>query len=235
MSYIHPVHPTKAQDDQVDLSVRDRKLRSRTLKLADGVTELPDRIVYKLSYQTEGHTSEGPLFSRFLGQFGIIDMVGFHTCGQDEPFGNTEYLIQNASFWDFSQSQGKTGVPIPIPEKRYLQCTAMSFECLPLLDTLDKETGIPTPTELLETILHAMIGEYFILHIYSISCCQVTITCFLMVSCTETSVTEISSASGSRSNALEVSPRMCGSYILFLFVLSCVNATTGLDPCSDST
>ena len=121
--------------------------------LADGVTALPDRIVYKLSYQTEGHTFEGQLFSRFLSQFGIIDVVGFQTCGPEEPFGSTEYLIRNGSFWNFNQGMSGT------PEKRFLHCTAMSLECLPLLDTSDKEAGIPTPAELLETILHAMIGK----------------------------------------------------------------------------
>ncbi len=141
-----PVHTTGAQDNPVNL-------RSRTLMLAGGVTQLPDRIVYKLSYQTEGHTFEGPLFSGFLGQFGIVDVVGFQLCAPEEPFGNTEYLIRNGSLWNFTQ--GVTGTP----EKRRLHCTAMSFECLPLLDTSDKEAGIPTPTELLETILHAMIGK----------------------------------------------------------------------------
>jgi hypothetical protein len=125
------------------------------LTLADGVSELPDQIVYKLFYQTEGHMSEGPLLSRFLGQFGIIDVVGFHISGPEEPFGNTKQLIRNASFWNFSRREGETG----IPEKRYLQCTAMSFECVPLLNISDKEAGIPTPAELLETILHAMIGK----------------------------------------------------------------------------
>jgi hypothetical protein len=123
--------------------------------------------VYKLSYQTEGHTFEGRLFSRFLGQFGIIDVVGFYVCGPEEPFGNTEYLIRNASFWNYSQDATAIGTP----EKRYLQCTAMSFECLPLLDISDKENGIPTPAELLETILHAMIGKCLILYIHLISCC----------------------------------------------------------------
>ena len=128
------------------------------------MTELPDRIVYKLSYQTEGHTFEGPLFSGFLGQFGIVDVVGFQICGPEEPFGNTEYLIRNGSFWNVIQAQGATGTP----KKRHVHCTAMSFEGLPLLDTSDKEAGIPTPAELLETILHAMIGESgFIPHIFS--------------------------------------------------------------------
>jgi hypothetical protein len=109
--------------------------------------------VYKLSYQAEGHTSEGQLFSAFRDQFGIIDVVGFHICGQEEPFGNTESLIRNGSFWDFKQGGSGT------PEKRYLHCIAMSFECLPLLDPSNEEAGIPSPTELVETILHAMIGK----------------------------------------------------------------------------
>src|SRR5580693_254596 len=103
-------------------------------------------MVYKLSYQTERHASEGPLFSAFLGEFGIIDVVGFQSCGQEEPFGNTEYLVRNGSFWDFI-IKGETRTT----EKRYLHCTAMSFECMPLLDTSDKESGIPTPAELVET------------------------------------------------------------------------------------
>jgi hypothetical protein len=158
-SCMYSVCTTGDQDNPVNL-------RSRKLVLANGVTELPNQIAYKLTYQTEGHTLEGPLLSRFFGQFGIIDMVGSHACSPEEPFGNTEYLIRNASFWDFSQFEGETG----IPEKRYLQCTAMSFECLPLLDALDKETGIPTPAELVETNLHAMFGKCFIPLAYLISC-----------------------------------------------------------------
>jgi hypothetical protein len=121
------------------------------------MTTLPDQMVYKLSYQTEGHSFEGPLFSAFLGEFGIIDIVGFKICGQEEPFGNTEYLVRNGSFWNFNKSE--SGALSGAPEKRYLHCTAMSFECLPLLDISDKETGIPPPAELVETILHAMIGK----------------------------------------------------------------------------
>ncbi|KAH9049345.1 hypothetical protein EDB84DRAFT_1556202 [Lactarius hengduanensis] len=36
----------------------------------------------------------------------------------------------------------------------------MALEGLPLLDISDRETGIPTPAELMETILHSMIGHY---------------------------------------------------------------------------
>ena len=181
--------------------------------LADGVTTLPDQMVYKLSYQTEGHTFEGHLFSMFLGQFGIIDVVGFHICDPEEPFGSTEYLVRNGSFWNFTQGASGT------PEKRYLHCTAMSLECIPLLDNSDKEAGIPTPAELLGTILHAMIGKPgFIPHLSNLMLfpIQVTIICFLVACCTETSVTAISSGSGSRSNAPGVAPWMCKSYILTL-------------------
>ena len=145
-SRVHPVHTPGSRDNLVGL-------QSRTLILADLVTALPDRIVYKLSYQTEGHTFEGALFSKFFGQFGIIDVVGFQKCGSEEPFCSTEYLIRNEEFWGFNQ--GGSGVP----EKRLLHCTAMSLECLRLLDMSNEEVGIPTPVELLETILHAMIGE----------------------------------------------------------------------------
>ncbi|KAI9447959.1 hypothetical protein H4582DRAFT_44012 [Lactarius indigo] len=36
----------------------------------------------------------------------------------------------------------------------------MALEGLPFLDTSDEEVGIPTPAELLESILHATIGHY---------------------------------------------------------------------------
>ena len=114
LSVMGSVHTTGSQDNPVNL-------RSRTLELANGVTELPDRMVYKLSYQAEGHIFEGPLFSQFLGQFGIVDVVWFQICDPEEPFGNTGYLIRNGSFWNFTQGQGVAGTP----EKRHLHCTAM--------------------------------------------------------------------------------------------------------------
>jgi hypothetical protein len=86
------------------------------------VTELPDQIAYKLTYQTEGHTSEGPLLSRFLGQFGIIDMVGSRACGPEEPFGNTEYLFFFFFFFG----------PIYIPEYKPETKPGRSYELLHL-------------------------------------------------------------------------------------------------------
>ncbi len=44
---------------------------------------------------------------------------------------------------------------------RLLHCTVMSLEGLSLDSLLPNEVaGTPTPAELVETILHAMIGEY---------------------------------------------------------------------------
>ncbi|KAH9044430.1 hypothetical protein EDB85DRAFT_457573 [Lactarius pseudohatsudake] len=42
-------------------------LQSRELTLIDGISQLPEKLVYKLSYQTEGRRSEGTLFSPFFG------------------------------------------------------------------------------------------------------------------------------------------------------------------------
>ncbi|KAH9026021.1 hypothetical protein EDB84DRAFT_1611629 [Lactarius hengduanensis] len=129
--------------------------RSRWLTLPDGVTELPEEMVYKLSYQTEGHSPEGNLLSGSLGQFGIVDIVGSYICtSEDAPFGSTAHHVRNSTFWRLSDQSVERS-----PDNRYLHCTAMPLEGLPLLYTSDIEAGIPSPVELLESILHAMIGE----------------------------------------------------------------------------
>ncbi|KAH9170046.1 hypothetical protein EDB89DRAFT_2072346 [Lactarius sanguifluus] len=114
---------------------------TREAQLPDGMTELPEEMVYKLSYQTEGHSLEGELLSGFLGQFGIVDIVGSYVCTSEDATAWTLWL-NGAS------------------HNKYLHCTAMALEGLPLLYTSDIEAGIPSPAELLETILHAMIGHY---------------------------------------------------------------------------
>ncbi|KAH8990120.1 hypothetical protein EDB86DRAFT_3192629 [Lactarius hatsudake] len=73
-------------------------LQSRELTLIDGVSQLPEKMVYELSYQIEGRTSEGTLFSRFFGQFGIIVVTGFHTCSREDVFGSTAHCFSNARF-----------------------------------------------------------------------------------------------------------------------------------------
>ena len=115
--------------------------------------QLPEKMVYKLSYQKLGRPSEGALFSGFSRQFGIVDIVGYHVCST-EPFGSTAHLFTNPRCLKLGKKS-----PIGSPEYRYLHCTAMGLEGLPLLDISDTKSGIPTPTELLETILHSMIGK----------------------------------------------------------------------------
>ena len=150
--------------------------------LFDRVTELPEKIVYKLSYQIEGHTLEGGLLFGSFGQFGIVDVIGFHDCVLEEPFSSTAHHVKNWTFWDVSKDSVE-GSPV----NRSLHCTALTLEGLPLLDTSDTEMGIPGPAELLESILHAMIGEqvlsshFFILIVQS----QVIIIYFLRVCYTE--------------------------------------------------
>ncbi|KAH9037970.1 hypothetical protein EDB83DRAFT_1737424 [Lactarius deliciosus] len=73
-------------------------------------------------------------------------------CG---PFGSTAHHVRNSTFWPLSDQSVESS-----PDNKYLHCTAMALEGLPLLYTSDIEAGIPSPAELLETILHAMIGHY---------------------------------------------------------------------------
>ncbi|KAH8992117.1 hypothetical protein EDB92DRAFT_1859853 [Lactarius akahatsu] len=112
-------------------------------------------MVYKLSYQTDGRPSEATLLSRFFGQFGIVDVIGYHVCVAEESFGSTAHHLLNARFWNLAADS-----PVRSPEIKQLHCTAMSLEGLPLLDTSDKAAGIPTPAGLVEIILHSMIGHY---------------------------------------------------------------------------
>jgi len=129
-------------------------LVSRTLSLSRGTVVLPDDMTYKVSYPIEGYSQEGQLLSRFVGKFGIADVVGYHICGTDEPHGKTQPLFRSAERWAIFGGEGCG------PEKRPQQCIAMSTSGRSLLDLKD-EGGIPSPTELLETILHAIIGESY--------------------------------------------------------------------------
>ncbi|KAH9065693.1 hypothetical protein EDB87DRAFT_1574178 [Lactarius vividus] len=73
--------------------------------------------------KTEGRTSEGTLFSRFFGQFGIIDVAGFHTCSREDIFGSTAHYFSNARFLALADDS-----PVGTPEIRQLHCTAMALE-----------------------------------------------------------------------------------------------------------
>lgn len=80
-------------------------LRSRELALCvadeviDEAPRLPEKIVYKLSYQRQGRPSEGDLFSGFLRQFGVVGIAGYHVCSS-ESFGSTAHLFSNPRFFE---------------------------------------------------------------------------------------------------------------------------------------
>ena len=113
-------------------------------------------------YQAEGHSLEGLLFSQFNGQFGIADVIGYHNCGPEEPHGSTGRLLNGAEFWNVFNQQdllrflgGRSK-----PEERGLQCIALSRDGKALLDLDVTDGGTPSPYELLESILHAIIGKW---------------------------------------------------------------------------
>lgn len=113
-------------------------------------------MVYKLSYRRVGRPSEGDLFSGFSGQFGVVGVIGYHTCFSEESFGSTERHFPRPRLLKLGQA---TPVGSESPKYRHLHCTAMALEGLPILEILDTEAGIPTPAELLKTIIHSLIGE----------------------------------------------------------------------------
>lgn len=126
---------------------------SRMLSLSEGVADLPDKLVYKVAYPIKGHSQEGQLFSRVWGQFGVADVVGFYNCKPEEPHGTTGPFFKSANFWSILDDKH-----CQEPEERGMQCTALSTKGQPLLDLGNKDGGTPLPGELLETILHAIIG-----------------------------------------------------------------------------
>ncbi|KAH9018200.1 hypothetical protein EDB83DRAFT_180246 [Lactarius deliciosus] len=132
--------------------------RSRWLTLPDGVTELPENMVYKFSYQTEGHSPEGDLLSGSLGPVRNQSTSLAPTPGlqKKHPLARRRITSGIRSFWPLSDQFVKRP-----PDNRFLALhPRWRFEGLPLLYTSDTEAGIPSPAELLESILHAMIGHY---------------------------------------------------------------------------
>ncbi|KAH9065761.1 hypothetical protein EDB87DRAFT_1679470 [Lactarius vividus] len=63
-------------------------------------------------YQTEKRSSEGSLFSGFLGHFGIVDIVGYYIYISNESFGCTAHHFSNACFSGFGDdSADETRTP----------------------------------------------------------------------------------------------------------------------------
>jgi hypothetical protein len=133
-------------------------MESRTLTLSNGVTQIPDELTYKLTYPVKGQSQEGPLFSQFHGQFGIADVIGYHECGAEDPHGSTSRLLNGAKFWRVFEQKDHPDRRHE-PEERRLQCIALSGKGEALIDLQNPNGGIPSPGELLESILHAIIGK----------------------------------------------------------------------------
>jgi hypothetical protein len=125
--------------------------------LSRGVGSFPDKFTYKQAYPIRGHSQEGPLLSKFNGQFGIADVIGYHNCGPEDPHGSTERFFTDAEFWNVFGDQNFHGGREP--EKRGLQCIALAEEGKALVDIQNADGGTPSPGVLLESILHAIIGE----------------------------------------------------------------------------
>ncbi len=136
-----------------------RDLKSRMLTLSKGVTNIPDEIVYKLTYPVKGQSQEGALLSHFNGQFGIEDVIGYCICGPKDPHGSTRHLLNDAKFWSIFQKQDLCDDRYYKPKERRLQCIALSGKGKALMDFSNTGQAIPLPSKLLETILHAIIGK----------------------------------------------------------------------------
>lgn len=119
---VHPICPAGARNTP-------STLRPQILTLVDEFSELSEKMVYKLSYQTGGQTSEGTISSGCLGQFGIIDVCDFHICSPEESLGFTMRYIKDSTLATLGLGRQYSRVA-----KEYLYCTAMTLECLPLLD-----------------------------------------------------------------------------------------------------
>ena len=135
--------------------VLHRDLESRVLTLSQGKS-IPDILTYKQSYQLRRHSQESPLFAQFNGKFGIADVIGYYDCGTEDLHGSTTRLWNGAQFWNlFSEKNSRERKP----EERRLQCVGLSGEGIDLIDLGDNDGGMPSPGELLETILHGIIGK----------------------------------------------------------------------------
>jgi len=115
-------------------------------------------VAYKQTYQIKEHPQECPLFSQFYGQFGIADIIGYYGCGTGDPHSSTRWLLNGAEFWNVFRQQDLPEVSRHEPEERGLQCIALSGEGKALI-VLHDSGGTPSPGELLESILHAIIGK----------------------------------------------------------------------------
>ena len=121
----------------------------------------PDKIIYKQTYRIKGCPNAGQLLAKFNDHFGNVDVVGYHACGTDDPHGSTSPLVKGAKFWNVfgEKDDPDSEARRQEPEERVLHCIAMSGEGKAFIDLDNADGGTPSPGELLETILHAIIGK----------------------------------------------------------------------------
>jgi hypothetical protein len=67
--------------------------------------------------------------------------------------------LNGAEFWGVFEEQDLPERRRHEPEERGLQCIALSGEGKALVDLYNTDGGTPSPGELLESILHAIIGK----------------------------------------------------------------------------
>ena len=87
------------------------------------------------------------------------DVIGYHDCGTEDPHGSTKRLLNGAEFWRVFDQQDLPEGRRHGPEERGLQCIVLSGEGKALVDLHNTDGGTPSPGELLESILHAIIGK----------------------------------------------------------------------------
>jgi hypothetical protein len=132
------------------------------LFLSKGVTHTPDRLAYGQTYPIKGNYQEGPLLSQLIGQFGIAGIIGYYTCGPEEPHDSTGPFLVDAEMWKPFKDQDEEANEQELfegglnprrrePQDRGLECIALSTEGQALPDHCSENEGIPSPGELLET------------------------------------------------------------------------------------
>ena len=140
------------------------RLESCILTLSSAADHIPDELTYKQSYPVEGKSQEGPLFAQLNSQFGITNVIGYHVYGTGDPHGSTKQLLNGAEYWTFFEQHGLSKNRCHEPEKRGLQCIALSGEDKALVNLHNTDRDMPSLGKLLESILHAIIGRYCSIH-----------------------------------------------------------------------
>ncbi|KAJ7083688.1 hypothetical protein B0H15DRAFT_802729 [Mycena belliarum] len=143
--------PSKAvPDSEMDsIIVKQSQARIQTIKLPkelfDG--EPPEKLIFKDSWPLAGrHKNEGQLFEAVKGCFGVPNVLATY------PLENHSFPVpENMKYWNVFGEDTSEGKP-PKPEKRVHMRSITDTQGLPL-------RSASGPRELVEALVHAMIGE----------------------------------------------------------------------------